>query len=82
MDDKSDRKQRTVYTIIEKPGRKPFWMRIGVAHINQDQSWNVYLDALPFDRKLQIREEELRPRPNVNDAPVPPLSRFEAGGIQ
>ena len=81
MDDKQDRKQRTVYTIIEKPGRKPFWMKIGIAHVNHDQSWNVYLDAMPFDRKLQIREEELRPRGYANDQGASQAS-FDVGGIQ
>lgn len=82
MDEKQDRKQRTVYTIIEKPGRKPFWMKIGIAHVNHDQSWNVYLDAMPFDRKLQIREEDLRPRANAGEHGAAPAASFEFGGIQ
>ena len=73
MDDKSSgKKQRTVYQIIEKAGReKPIWMRLGVAYVNQDQSINVYLDAIPYERKLQIREEEVRPRQNSEDKREP-----------
>ncbi len=87
MDDKPEKSQRTVYTIIEKPGKKAFWMKIGIARINQDHSWNVYLDALPFDRKLQIRDEELKPRPQGHghgngDERLPPLPSFDGGGIQ
>lgn len=81
MDDKQDRRQRTVYTIIEKPGRKPYWMKIGIAYINHDQSWNVYLDAMPFDRKLQIREEDARSRPAVGEHAAA-LPSFDLGGIQ
>lgn len=76
------RKQRTVYAIIEKPGKKPFWMKIGIAFANHDSSWNVYLDAIPFERKLQIRDDELRPRPSANENAAPALPSFEAGGIQ
>ena len=87
MDDKSSsgKKQRIVYQIIEKPGRdKAVWMRLGVAYVNQDQSINVYLDAIPYERKLQIREEELRPRQPSNEArrPAAPEPTFDFGGIQ
>ena len=65
MDDQgtTTKKQRVVYAIIEKPHlKKAVWMKLGVAHVNQDQSINVYLDALPMGGKLQIREEEVKPR--------------------
>lgn len=82
MEDKTqEKKQRIVYSIIEKPGRKPFWMKVGIAWLNQDQSWNVYLDAIPFDRKLNIREEDVRPRFAGNDAQAA-APTFEMGGIQ
>ena len=77
MDDKSSsgKKQRTVYQILEKPGRdKAVWMRIGVAYVNHDQSINVYLDAIPYERKLQIREEEVRPRPPRTSGAARPRS--------
>jgi hypothetical protein len=44
---------------------KTYWMRIGVAFQNKDGSTNVYLDAYPTDRKLQIRDldaRDLQPR--------------------
>jgi hypothetical protein len=69
MDDKSTgKKQRIVYQIIEKPGfKKAHWMKVGNAHVNQDQSINIYLDAIPYERKLQIREEDVRPRHASDD---------------
>ena len=46
-----------VYTIIErKEGTKPFWMRVGTAFENRDGSINIYLDALPVNARLQLRE--------------------------
>ena len=64
MDDNgTTKKQRVVYAIIEKPHlKKAVWMKLGIAHVNQDHSINIYLDATPMGGKLQIREEEVRPR--------------------
>ena len=84
MDDTGTiKKQRVVYAIIEKPQlKKAFWMKLGIAHVNHDQSINVYLDALPMGGKLPIREEEVKPRYAGNDrnasAPLP--STFEMDG--
>jgi hypothetical protein len=46
-----------VFTILERDkGGSPFWLRIGMAFRNKDDvSWNIYLDALPLDGKLQLR---------------------------
>jgi hypothetical protein len=73
MDDNSaPKKQRVVYAIVEKPHlKKAVWMKLGIAHINQDQSINVYLDALPMGGKLQIREEEVKPRWGSNEKREP-----------
>ncbi|MDB4971560.1 MAG: hypothetical protein JWN44_7249 [Myxococcales bacterium] len=83
MDDetKQERTKRVVYSIIEKPGlKKAIWMKIGVAWLNRDQSWNVHLDAIPFDRKLNIREETERPsRYGNNEASVPLQTPFDLG---
>jgi hypothetical protein len=43
--------------IIEK-GNKTYWSRVGVAYHNRDGSMNIYLDALPRDGKIQIREDD------------------------
>ena len=51
---------------IEKDdGKTTYWMRVGVAFVNRDQSINLYLDVLPKNGKLQVREldeEDLRQR--------------------
>ena len=55
----SNRKSLKVYTIIQdNEGGKPFWLHIGVAFINKDNSLNVKLNALPVNGTLHIREEQ------------------------
>jgi hypothetical protein len=45
---------RTVYAVGERNGRTVY-TRIGVAHVNRDDSITVKLDALPVGGVLQIR---------------------------
>lgn len=48
---------KAVYTIIDIEGvEKSRWLRVGTAYINRDQSLSVYLDALPVNHKLHIRD--------------------------
>jgi hypothetical protein len=55
-------KRLLVYTIVEKPGlEKPFWVKVGSAFPNRDESLNVYLDALPTNGRLHIREKFQEP---------------------
>lgn len=45
------------YHIVEKGPEKSFWLKIGVAFLNRDQSINVLLDVLPKDGKIQLRTQ-------------------------
>ncbi len=51
-----------VFTVVEpkKEGGKSFWVRVGTGFENRDGSISVYLDALPVNGKLQIREPRER----------------------
>jgi hypothetical protein len=53
---------KSVFTIVEsqKDAERKFWIRIGRAFENRDGSTTVYLDALPVNGMLQIREENNR----------------------
>lgn len=61
-----------VITPIERKDGGKFWMRLGNAYVNKDNSINVYLDAVPLvpgrdgqGVTLQLREltdDELRER--------------------
>lgn len=51
------RKRKAVYTILEREGNnRSYWLRLGTAYINRDDSLTVYLNALPVNNKLHIRE--------------------------
>jgi len=55
-------KMLEVFTIIERPGKdRPIWVKVGAAFENRDASLNVYLDALPTNGKLNIRERTQDP---------------------
>ena len=58
---------KAVNTIIEKGGDKAYWLRIGWAHVNRDGSFNLHLDALPTNGKLQVRD--YTPRDQRDEAP-------------
>lgn len=63
------RSWKAVYTIVERPGaEKKFWIRVGTAFVNRDQSLTVRLDASPTNGQLHIRDAD----------PNPPGARREA----
>lgn len=49
-------KQLVVYSVREKKNGT-VWIKVGTAFVNRDESLNVYLDALPVDGKLHLREK-------------------------
>ena len=54
---------KEVFTIEERKGKegkeaKNIWTRVGSAFDNKDGSLNVYLNALPVNGKLQIRDKK------------------------
>ncbi len=63
---------QAVYTVIKKADGKDLWLRIGSAFVNRDGSLNVFLDAMPTNGRLQIREYQPRdgaaPRPREQPA--------------
>ena len=69
------KKMYKVISPIEKKGGGTYWMRVGSAFTNRDDSINLYLDAVPAPNgkssryELQIRElneEDLRRRESYN----------------
>jgi hypothetical protein len=66
--------RKDVFTVIERPNReKAIWVRLGSAFINRDSSLNVFLDALPVNGKLQIRDplpRDERRSPNPGRTPI------------
>ena len=55
----SNNETKDVYTIT-KNGEKSYWHKIGRAHVNKDGSLNIYLNALPMNGELNIRDPKPR----------------------
>jgi hypothetical protein len=68
MDDQS-KNMKTVFTVVERGQGKSIWVRIGVGFVNKDGSWNIHLDAVPTNGKLQVRDWEPYERRNDDHAP-------------
>lgn len=49
-------KRYTVFSIRKKNNGPVIWVRAGVAFVNPDDSMNLYLDVLPLEGQLHIRE--------------------------
>ena len=48
---------KDVYTMIDKDGdERSRWVKIGIGFINKDDSMNIYLDALPVNGKMNVRD--------------------------
>lgn len=65
---------------IERKDGSTFWMRVGTGFPNKDLSINLYLDALPTNQKLQLREmdeEDLAPKGRRREDGAPPRTRDE-----
>ena len=60
------KKYRVVCPVTNREG-KTYWRAMGIAFPNQDGSTNVYLDGLPVNGKLQIREWDEAPWSRKDD---------------
>ena len=50
------KKRYKVYSPVKNNDEKTFWVKMGIGYQNQDGSTNIYLDGLPVNGKLQLRE--------------------------
>jgi hypothetical protein len=59
---------KVVYNIVEGKDGKSYWTRIGIAFENKDGSLNIFLNQLPLDGKLHVREPKAKnENENYND---------------
>ncbi len=56
----SNASRKRVVAPIERDG-KTYWLRVGAAFQNKDSSWNLYIDAMPFNGRLQLRDWDEQP---------------------
>ena len=54
---------------IRKTKTGSVWVRAGIAWVNPDDSMNLYLDVLPLDGQLHIREPGERQQPHFGGQP-------------
>jgi hypothetical protein len=65
-------KRYSVFSIrTARGGKATIWVRAGYAFINRDDSMNIYLDVLPLDGHLHVRE--------AGDKRAVPGAQTEAG---
>ena len=80
-----EHKRLKVLTPVEGRDKKTHWRSLGIGYVNKDKSINLYLEALPVNGKLQVREwederpgyrrNEQVPMPAIGDTrSVPPLN--------
>lgn len=50
------KKMFKVLSPVEKKGGGTLWLRLGTAFTNKDESINLYLDGLPTNGQLHLRE--------------------------
>ena len=58
--DSPNNMMKVLCPVTNEKTSKTYWVRIGNAFINRDQSINVYLDAYPSNGRLQLRELDER----------------------
>ena len=56
-----ENKRKKVLSPVVGKDNKTYWVRMGTGFVNHDNSINVYLDGLPTNGKLQIRDWEDSP---------------------
>ena len=71
MADGKSNERLDAFTIVERAQKanasaedseKKFWVKIGSAWINKDDSLNVYLDAVPVNGMLHLRKPSTKPK--------------------
>jgi hypothetical protein len=61
-------KKKKVLCPVERGG-KTYWKTLGMAFVNKDNSINVYLDGLPWNGKLHLRDFDERDEARRDAAP-------------
>jgi hypothetical protein len=49
-------KRYSVFSIRTTKKHETIWVRAGIAYVNADDSMNLYLDVLPMEGQLHVRE--------------------------
>lgn len=52
----NDKQMFKVLSPVTRKDGSTYWMRVGSGFPNRDASINLYLDALPINQRLQLRQ--------------------------
>ena len=73
-------KRKKVLSPVENNG-KTFWRLLGTAFVNKDNSINVFLDGLPVNGRLQLRDWDEAPRHERHEQQPLGLHAISGGGM-
>jgi hypothetical protein len=71
-------KRFAVFSIRESKGGGTIWTRAGNAVVNKDGSLNVWLDVLPLDGRLHVRETAEKRATAPSERSVPEQEPLQA----
>jgi hypothetical protein len=66
----------TVFSIRTTKNNETIWVKAGVAFVNRDHSMNLYLDVLPMEGKLHVRQtgEKNQTQNHASSEPATPVA--------
>lgn len=53
-------RRMSVFHVVEREGFDPIWTKVGVAFVNRDGSLNLFLDLIPINGRLHVREKQIK----------------------
>lgn len=53
-------RRMSVYHIVDREGIDPIWTKVGVAFVNRDGSLNLFLDLIPINGRLHVRDRQVK----------------------
>lgn len=53
-------RRMSVFHVVEREGIDPIWTKVGEAFVNRDGSLNLYLDLIPINGRLHVREKQTK----------------------
>ena len=63
-------KRYKVLSPVKNKDGRTFWVKMGIGFPNQDGSTNIFLDGLPVNGKLQLRDWDEPPWDKKDDEPA------------
>jgi hypothetical protein len=75
-------KRYSVFAIRTTKKHETIWIRAGVAWVNADDSMNLYLDVLPLEGSLHVRETGEKRKDTNNTQPARQEAKAETPSLE